>query len=894
MLTAGVHIGAGGSRSKVIVALWLASLACALVALSAVVPTRASAAVESGALSQLSEPFACIGEVEGEVAKCGKSVQSGLSFAYEVQVSPNGRNAYSVAVQGDLIEYSRNPANGSLSVIGCFSSKPKSEPACEKNAEMEVASIESPSALAISPDGKSAYVVSQGANNLVEFRRDSETGLLTRIGCITHESTSSECATTGAKGLNLPYGVAVSPDGENVYVAGFADEAVAEFKRNTETGVLAQLAAPNDCISDTTLSECGTTTGVIGLKETIGIAVSPDGKDLYVGAGGTSSEGDIASFERGAEGALKQLPLEEGCISETVRGCSHAEHIQGTEDLVVSPDGNYVYGTSTAVNSVVELKRTGSGALEQLGPPNACVTTEKSFSGCTEVKEMGGPVGVAVSPDGSNVYVSSRELNKSAVAAFERGPGGELTQLVGYPCVTEAASDCEPSPSNERIGLKYARRVTVSPDGTNVYVAAQSGHAIAEFARAVIPTVTSLSNGGGPEEGGNEITIEGSGFIEGATVEFEGEGLASGVHVDSASTITAVAPPGRGVAYVVVTTSSGRSLGGPEGEYVYGRLGGLNIAGYCEGLGDKGSGKGATTLLRGEGEIEGTDYAYENWACVNGNGTVIPIATKGAAPSMDNACEAAFPSVPSHARADDPNNAFSWTCYEGAPSAEEKDEEAGPATLPPLAKLGSELVALPLITVVPPPVLAKTGNVAPVKGSVLVELPGSKTFVPLTSLTQIPFGAVIEATNGTVSVTTANPNGTTQTGQFFGGQFILTQGKNGLVVVKLNGGNFSVCPTARERAHRASASAGALAVPQAQAAASGKHVVRKLWANAHGKFSTQGNYAAGAVQGTEWLTEDLCEGTLIKVTRDKVAVTNLVNHKHVEVKTGHKYLAKAP
>ena len=98
-----------------------------------------------------------------------------------------------------------------------------------------------------------------------------------------------------------------------------------------------------------------------------------------------------------------------------------------------------------------------------------------------------------------------------------------------------------------------------------------------------------------------------------------------------------------------------------------------------------------------------------------------------------------------------------------------------------------------------------------------------------------------------------------------------------------------MCPTKRERSHIARASS-----VQAYAAASGKHVVRKLWANAHGKFSTKGNYAAGAVQGTEWLTEDLCEGTLIRVTRDKVAVTNLVNHKHVEVKTGHKYLAKAP
>jgi hypothetical protein len=99
------------------------------------------------------------------------------------------------------------------------------------------------------------------------------------------------------------------------------------------------------------------------------------------------------------------------------------------------------------------------------------------------------------------------------------------------------------------------------------------------------------------------------------------------------------------------------------------------------------------------------------------------------------------------------------------------------------------------------------------------------------------------------------------------------------------GGDFAVCPTARERAHRARVSA---------AHASGKHVVRKLWANAHGSFSTKGNYAAGAVAGTEWLTEDLCDGTLIRVTRDKVAVTNLVTHRHLTVKVGHSYLASAP
>ncbi|MGD0454383.1 MAG: CSLREA domain-containing protein [Solirubrobacteraceae bacterium] len=185
----------------------------------------------------------------------------------------------------------------------------------------------------------------------------------------------------------------------------------------------------------------------------------------------------------------------------------------------------------------------------------------------------------------------------------------------------------------------------------------------------------------------------------------------------------------------------------------------------------------------------------------------------------------------------------------------------------------------------PAPVLGLTGDAALSSGRVFVKLPGTSAFVALTSLREIPFGTVINATNGTVTITTAGPHGGTQTGQFFGGEFVLTQGRNGLVVAALTGGSFSVCPTARERSHLARASAKH---------ASGSHVVRKLWANAHGSFSTKGNYAAGAVEGTEWLTEDLCDGTLIRVTRDKVAVTNLVNHRHFTVKAGHRYFAKAP
>jgi len=185
----------------------------------------------------------------------------------------------------------------------------------------------------------------------------------------------------------------------------------------------------------------------------------------------------------------------------------------------------------------------------------------------------------------------------------------------------------------------------------------------------------------------------------------------------------------------------------------------------------------------------------------------------------------------------------------------------------------------------PPPKLAVTGNLAPVSGSVLVKLPGSSVFVPLTSIRQIPFGTVINATNGKVTLTTEGPHGVLQTITYSEGEFKLSQGPNGFVVATLVGGDFAVCPTARERSHLAQASSSH---------SSSKHVVRKLWSEGHGSYSTKGNYAAGAVLGTRWLTEDLCDGTLIRVVTDKVAVTNLVNHRHLVVKAGHSYFAKAP
>jgi IPT/TIG domain/FG-GAP repeat len=228
----------------------------------------------------------------------------------------------------------------------------------------------------------------------------------------------------------------------------------------------------------------------------------------------------------------------------------------------------------------------------------------------------------------------------------------------------------------------------------------------------------------------------------------------------------------------------------------------------------------------------------------------------------------------------------SYTYLEASAASADTGTQQSSATsgaAPVARQLARAGVLSSIASSLPPPILGLTGNVARLSGIVRVKLPGSSRFTLLQGGEQIPFGSIIDATHGRVSVTTAALHGGTQTMVFYEGEFKLTQQRNGLVVSTLFGGDLSSCPTgdAHRRAKRASA-------------ASAKRPVRKLWAEGHGSYSTKGNYATGAVLGTRWLTEDLCTGTLIRVATDRVAVTNLVNHRRLTVTAGHSYFARAP
>src|SRR5260221_11092319 len=101
------------------------------------------------------------------------------------------------------------------------------------------------SSVAISPDGRNAYVAGYNSGAVAIFDRDALTGALTQktgaAGCIVDASAVAitGCDNTGRALLGARQ-VVVSPDGLNVYVTSNSNDAVTVFDRDTTTGTLTQ------------------------------------------------------------------------------------------------------------------------------------------------------------------------------------------------------------------------------------------------------------------------------------------------------------------------------------------------------------------------------------------------------------------------------------------------------------------------------------------------------------------------------------------------------------------------------------------------------------------------------------------------------------------------------
>ena len=73
-----------------------------------------------------------------------------------------------------------------------------------------------------------------------------------------------------------------------------------------------------------------------------------------------------------------------------------------------------------------------------------------------------------------------------------------------------------------------------------------------------------------------------------------------------------------------------------------------------------------------------------------------------------------------------------------------------------------------------------------------------------------------------------------------------------------------------------------------------KRRVRRLWGDGKGRFRSDGRFGSAGVRGTIWLTEDRCDGTLVRVRQGSVDVRDIPRRRTVTVSAGEVYLARAP
>jgi DNA-binding beta-propeller fold protein YncE len=335
--------------------------------------------------------------------------------------------------------------------------------------------------LAISPDGRSAYLVAHSnpealsANALDVFDRDPATGALTQkagaVGCLAasgRDGCTRDAVLFGAREA------IVSADGRNVYVTTRAG--VAAFARDATTGALTPLGGKAQCLGAPAV---GTPCQLgVGLERPDALAASPDGSEIYVT---NDHRPTIAILHRDPlSGGLSQMAGNAGCVVADRRGgtCRGLGRRGGAiTAIVTTPDGGGAYAIAVAegVTSVGIFSRLANGGLRRVGGRTGCLQ-KTGPSGCPAGRGLRLIEGIALSPDGHSLYVTSTYSSYAgAISTFTRAEGAAaLTQAPGTAgCLSANGGEC----GVDR-GLSEAGAAAVSPDGTAVYVTSLYGLAL--------------------------------------------------------------------------------------------------------------------------------------------------------------------------------------------------------------------------------------------------------------------------------------------------------------------------------------------------------------------------------------------------------------------------------
>jgi len=333
----------------------------------------------------------------------------------------------------------------------------------------------SPDQIIVSPDGTWVYVAASDSSSLVVYHRDVVTGDLTFSESLV--DGNNDFLGNTISGLAGASNVIVSADGRSVYVASEIDRTVAYFVRHPGDNRLT-------FISSTILDSSG---NVFNIDLPSAMAFTPDGSVLMV----SSESGDLIAFLEVADsGDLTAVgTFVDGGFDS---GSNTIDGLDGASSLAISPDGRHLYVTGAIDNSIAVFSKPEPG--DDSGQPTLPLFVQSLTNGDMggTVSGLAGASSVQVSPDGQHVYVTGETSN--SVAVFSRD------SMTGQLTFVESLQDGGVDQMSHLVeNLLAPVSVSVSPDGTTVYVAASGSDAITVFARdsstGVLTFLESLANG---------------------------------------------------------------------------------------------------------------------------------------------------------------------------------------------------------------------------------------------------------------------------------------------------------------------------------------------------------------------------------------------------------------
>jgi DNA-binding beta-propeller fold protein YncE len=356
-------------RSAIICALAALALANATVA-----PASAAKPVSTGSLYVTNFANNRISlftlGAEGKLPKTGSRAFPGEPASPNpVVVSPDGNSLYVGTAEN-------NNFQGSVSQFTIFSEGTlalKSPPWVPTNTN-------SPTALALSPDGTSLYAAdntnANGEQGVVTQYTVGSGGLLTL-------KEPSPFAVAGAGPVT---GVAVAPNGASAYASNFGGNTISQYSVGAG-GLLGPITPPT----------------VPSGAQPRGIAITPDSASLYVVDGSANA---ISQYSIGPGGALSPK--------------TPATVPTGPEPygVVVSPDGNSVYVSDSAEKGEIS---------QYTVEPGGALTPKRPASVAAEHQ----PEDLVLSPDGKNLYVA--ETISDTVSQYRVESSGTLKPVKSAP-----------------------------------------------------------------------------------------------------------------------------------------------------------------------------------------------------------------------------------------------------------------------------------------------------------------------------------------------------------------------------------------------------------------------------------------------------------------------------